>query len=93
MRGGAELSAPLQTNERLRLHLDLTELDQLPVYHVAVVDASGDPVWETDQRSEGRDKLPVAVSKRLVPGTYWVRLMDTTVGARRLLREYPLELR
>lgn len=92
MRGGDDLPAPVQSNERLRLHLDLTELDKLSVYHVVVVDASGDPVWQADQPSRGSDTLDVAISKRLVAGSYWVRLMDTAAN-RRLLREYPLPLR
>jgi len=92
MRGGEELPAPVQSNERLRLHLDLTELDKLSVYHVVVVDASGDPVWQADQPNRGEEKLDVTISKRLVAGSYWVRLMDTAAN-RRLLREYPLPLR
>lgn len=92
MRGGEKLSGPVQAQERLRLHLDLTELEKLPVYHVVVVDASGDLVWEADQQSQTGDKLAVAVSRQLLPETYWVRLMDTGAN-RRLLREYPLQLR
>jgi len=92
MRGGGESTAPVQSNERLRLHLDLTELDKLSVYHVVVVDASGDPVWQADQPSRGEESLDVAISKRLVAGSYWVRLMDSGAN-RRLLREYPLPLR
>ena len=92
MRGGERASVLMQTKERLRLHLDLSELEKLPVYHVVVVDASGDPVWEADQQSQTGDKLAVNVSKHLVPEVYWVRLMDTGSN-RRLLREYPLQLR
>lgn len=92
MRGGERSSGPVQAKERLRLHLDLTELEKLPVYHVVVVDASGDLVWEADQQSQTGDKLEVAVSRQLLPEMYWVRLMDTGAN-RRLLREYPLQLR
>ncbi|MFN7934390.1 MAG: hypothetical protein U0R19_13755 [Bryobacteraceae bacterium] len=92
MRGGEKSSGPVQAKERLRLHLDLTELEKLPVYHVVVVDASGDLVWEADQQSQTGDKLEVAVSRQLLPEMYWVRLMDTGAN-RRLLREYPLPLR
>ena len=74
------------------LFRSLTELEKLPVYHVVVVDASGDLVWEADQQSQTGDKLVVAVSRQLLPETYWVRLMDTGAN-RRLLREYPLQLR
>ncbi len=92
MRGGDEASVAAQASERLRLHLDLTELEKLSVYHVAIVDSSGDLVWESDLPNHGEDRLSVPVSKRIVPGTYWVRLMDTG-ATRRLLREYPLPLR
>lgn len=92
MRGGDDLVTSVQTNERLRLHLDTAELDKLSAYHVVVVDASGDPVWEADQPTRGEGKLEVEISKRLIAGSYWVRLMDTAEN-RRLLREYPLPLR
>ncbi|MBL8176174.1 MAG: hypothetical protein JNK48_15965 [Bryobacterales bacterium] len=91
MRGGKDLSAPVQPDERLRLHLDLAELDQLSVYRVVIVNASGDLVWEAEQTNPGDNKLVVAVPKRLVSGTYWVRLLDRS-ASRRLLREYPLQL-
>ncbi|MBS1829395.1 MAG: hypothetical protein JST93_29100 [Acidobacteria bacterium] len=92
MRGGEPSPEPVQARERLRLHLDLTELEKLPAYHVVVVDASGDLVWEADQQSQTGEKLEVPVTKHLVPEMYWVRLMDTGAN-RRLLREYPLPLR
>jgi hypothetical protein len=92
MRGSEELSVPINPKERLRLHLDLTELEKLSVYHVAIVDASGDLVWEQDQKTQGEESLNVNVPKRLAPGTYWVRLLDTAPN-RRLLREYALPLR
>lgn len=92
MRGSDGESIASQSNERLRLRLDLTELEKLPVYLVAVVDAGGNLVWETSQATQRQDKLQVDVARRLPPGTYWVRLLDPAPG-RRLLREYPLPMK
>lgn len=74
---------------RLRLKLDVTDVDANARYQVSLADASG----RTLERSEIRAVAGTAtlnVEQRLAPGQYWVRLASPD-GV--LLREYALRVR
>jgi hypothetical protein len=72
----------------LRLRLDLRELPPVPLFHVAVVDASGASVFDL-QLPASQAKAGVEIAKSLSRGTYWVRLSEP---GGQLLREYPLQI-
>lgn len=87
-RGEASVVATVAARQRIRLHVDLTELRALPAYRLELVDAAGAPVRHSILNPKG-SSLEWDVD-RLSPGQYWVRLADGATGE--LLREYGIRV-
>lgn len=84
-RGGATVPAGSEP----MLHIDLTDLPQLPAYVVEIVNSRGESVWQSAATPSG-GKLGLKVEKSLDGGSYWIRLYSST-PERALLREYGLK--
>jgi hypothetical protein len=87
---GAE-NAPLAAapGKPLILVLDLSDIQQFPVYSLEIVDAGGHPAFQS-KASPRNDSLRITLTRGLPAGTYFVRVYTS---AAELLREYALIVR
>jgi len=96
--GGAETeinlvaSRGMETRTRtpgpVRLNVETSQLPRFSHYRLALVDATGHDVWQTDVQPQGSN-LSVRVPLRLDAAKYWVRISGPT-GAP--IREFALTL-
>jgi hypothetical protein len=86
MRGESHAIATASGRERIRLHMDLTELPSLPAYRIELAGAAGSILRQATLNPHGQS-LDWRVG-RLDPGQYWIRVADGATGE--LLREYGL---
>lgn len=89
-RGIDEVSS-VSSGALLRLKLDLRDLPSLSAIRVLVVDAQGLPVFDVLVPTGQATTPGIEITKRLPPGTYWVRVLEPAGGGK-LMREYPLQL-
>ncbi len=90
MRGDPSSGAHARAGAPLLLKLDAKGLPALSSYRMEIVDAQGTAVFESAVKREP-DGTANALSKRLLPGRYWVRLYDPQGGGS-LLREFGLTI-
>ena len=72
---GLESLSEAPAGRPLQLNIEAPDLTAGREYRIAVVDASGSPVWTGTATYDG-GKLLALVQKRLQGGVYWVRLFD-----------------
>jgi hypothetical protein len=89
-RGDENPLAHAPARRPLLLTLGLTGVAVLDSYHVRIVDARGAAVLDAAAKPD-HERLSVAASVRLAPGTYWVRLYNPS-QPQTPLREYGLTL-
>lgn len=74
---------------KLRLRIDVADVEPYPAYKVSVVDAVGNAI-EASMVSAAAGYANVTLHRQLSPGGYWIRL---AAPDGRLLREYALRVR
>lgn len=90
MRGG-EAAFDAEHGRRLRLHLDVRDLEVSADLQVAIVSAEGKPVWSSTRIDRPTtDSLVVNIDRTLDAGQHWVRVVRPPD---QILREYSLRLR
>jgi hypothetical protein len=80
--------AKAHSGKVLSLNVDLTELLASPSYRMEVVNATGQPVWDTVTKARN-GKITQSMRKALAAGQYYVRLY---VPGGQLLREFSLQV-
>jgi hypothetical protein len=80
--------AKAHSGKVLSLNVDLTELLASPTYRMEVVNATGQPVWDTVTQARN-GKITQPMRKALAAGQYYVRLY---VPGGQLLREFSLQV-
>jgi hypothetical protein len=83
---GSELQR-VPTGRPIDMSLDLRGLPAFPHYEMEMVDAAGSPMDQSAVAAQGQ--VHTRISKRLRPGTYFIRLYSPS---RELLREYGLQV-
>jgi len=86
---GGELLSDAPSGKLLQLNIEAPDLVSRQEYRVAVVDAAGGVVW-TGTATDAGGRILAQIPKRLVSGTYWVRLYD---AEDRQLREFGMSVK
>jgi hypothetical protein len=89
-RGGQATRPHVPAGRPLLLTLDLDGLTAPVSCRLVIVDANGDPVYESTARPEA-GRVVLAVPVRLAPGTHWIRVYNQASPAT-ALREFGLDL-
>ncbi len=87
---GEEPAFDADHGRRLRLHLDVRDLEVSAINRMTIVSAQGSPVWESRMDRPTGDSVAVSIDRKLDAGQYWVRVLGPPD---RILREYSLRLR
>src|SRR5258708_3227862 len=87
---GVEATANVAAaNAQVQLSWDLIDLPPAPGYTVELVDQRGITKWDQHDVPPAGTKLPVDLTRPLIPGQYWVRLYPNALK-NELLREFSL---
>ncbi len=91
LRGGeGPAMARARSGAAIGIMIDTTDLDDRHALRVAVVDASGKPVWAGDAREPNAGtRISARIDTRLRAGVYWIRLYSSRGE---LLREFGLRV-
>jgi len=90
MRGG-EAAFDAEHGRRLRLHLDVRDLEVSADLQVTIVSAEGSLVWSSTRIDRpNTDSLVVSIDRSFDAGQHWVRVVRPPD---QILREYSLRLR
>ena len=87
---GEEAAFDADHGRRLRLHLDVRDLEVSAIARIAIVSAEGVPVWGSRIARPTGDALVVSIDRHLDAGQHWVRVLSPSD---QILREYSLRLR
>jgi len=88
---GSESTVPhAKANTPIDLELDVSDLPAPPLYTIELVDSRGGIVRNYTNEPKA-SKLNVAISEKLPPGQYWIRLYGNSLRTD-LLREYGLKV-
>lgn len=88
---GEEAAFDADHGRRLRLRLDVRDLEVSAIGQITIVSAEGAPVWTSSRIDRPTaDSLVVSIDRKLDAGQHWVRVLGSPD---QILREYSLRLR
>ncbi len=88
-RGGSSI-AHARSNSKILLRIEAGQLAPRPAYQIELVNGAGAPVWKTQAAPRGAE-LTALIPQPLVPGTYWVRIYDSSDLSKEL-QEFQLDI-